>query len=76
MLRTKVNQKLTKQIPMRPFFFVTFDVHSVPLRICVELLWAMPFEEIRMGAENYNSDMATAGKDTNKSLLDLISSNG
>ena len=25
------------------------------VEICVELMWTMPFEEIRMGAQNYNS---------------------
>ena len=27
-------------------------------RLCVEIMWTMPFEEIRMGAQNYNSPLA------------------
>eukprot|EP00438_Fugacium_kawagutii_P001748 Skav227125 [mRNA] locus=scaffold133:81384:92645:- [translate_table: standard] len=32
------------------------------VEIAVELLWEMPFEEIRMGAENYNSSCERFGK--------------
>ena len=35
-------------------FFHSLWITQREPRICVEIMWNLPFEEIRMGAENYN----------------------
>ena len=36
----------------------THGLSTESTRICVEIMWNLPFEEIRMGAENYNRTSA------------------